>query len=69
MTNPLIGHDRGEESPGAKAAWFQSLSEIEHVEIFDSMMEMILENQPDIADRKYAEPIPGRIRVLEAPRR
>jgi hypothetical protein len=69
MTVPLISHDRSEESAAAKAQWFKSLSERDRVEIFDSMMEMILENQPDIADKKHAEPIPGRIRVLEAPRR
>ena len=69
VSDPSISHDWSDESPEAKAAWFRSLSDSERIEIFDAMTEMILENQPDIAEKKDAQPVPGRIRVLETPRR
>jgi hypothetical protein len=63
-----VSHEWSEETPEAKAAWFHSLPDSERIEVFNAMMEMILENQPDIADKKDAQPIPGRVRVLQAPR-
>jgi hypothetical protein len=32
------------------------------------MTDLILENNPDIASNKVAEPIPGRVQILTLPR-
>jgi hypothetical protein len=62
--NPTISHDRGDESPEAKARWFQSLTLEERMEVFCSMTELILSVNPDILRSKNVKPIPGRIQVL-----
>ena len=59
-----ISHDRQDETPEAKAYWFQSLSLQERMEILCSFTEMILEIYPEIAEQKNAQPITGRVRVL-----
>jgi len=69
MENPSISHDWGEETPEAKARWFQSLSPPERLDIFFSLMDVILEINPAVADSKDAQPVPGRVLVLELPRR
>jgi len=60
-----ISHDRQEDTPEAKAFWFQSLSLQERMEILCSFTEMILEINPEIAEQKYAQPVTGRVRVLK----
>ena len=62
--NPSITHDRGEETPEAKARWFQSLSFEERAEIFCSITDLILDVNPEIAEINRAQPVAGRIRVL-----
>ncbi len=61
-----ISHDRLEETPEAKARWFQSLSFEEREELLCSFTDMILEINPKVAELKDAQPIKGRIRVLRA---
>lgn len=59
-----ITHEREEESPEAKARWFQSLPLSERMDLLVAFTDLILENNPRIVDRKDAQPASGRIRVL-----
>ena len=63
-----ISHDWSEESPEAKARWFQTLSYSERLEMLFYFYELSLSRNPDLLERKDAEPIPGRIQVLTRPR-
>lgn len=59
-----ISHDRQEETPEAKARWFQSLSMTERMDIFCELTDLILEVNPSLQEKKIAQPIPGRIQVI-----
>jgi hypothetical protein len=62
-----ISHDLSEELPEMKARWFQSLTVEERMEVFCSFTDLILSVNPEIMEKKLAEPIPGRVQVLSAP--
>ena len=64
MLHPAISHDRQEESPEAKARWFQSLSLAERMELLCLFTDLAMAANPKIAERKDAQPVAGRIRVL-----
>jgi hypothetical protein len=59
-----ISHDRQEETPEAKAIWFQSLTLQEREELLCEYTDLILSINPHIVDQKHAQPITGRICVL-----
>ncbi|MBM3768761.1 MAG: hypothetical protein FJW32_25555 [Acidobacteria bacterium] len=59
-----ISHDRAEETPAAKARWFQSLTIEERMQHFVEMSDMLLALKPELVQKKDAQPVPGRIRVL-----
>jgi len=59
-----ISHDLAEETPEAKARWFQSLSLSERMYLLCVFTDLVLENNPMILERKDAKPIAGRVRVL-----
>jgi hypothetical protein len=59
-----VSHDRQEETIEAKARWFQSLTLEERMELFVQWTDFILSVNPKIVERKDAQPIPGRVRVL-----
>ena len=59
-----ISHDLADETPEAKARWFQSLSLSERMDLLCFFTDLILENNPLVAERKDAKPIAGRVRVL-----
>ena len=59
-----ISHELAEETPEAKARWFQSLSLSERMDLLCSFTDLVLENNPLIVERKDAEPVAGRVRVL-----
>jgi len=59
-----LSHDREQETPEAKARWFQSLSLPERMDLLCSYTDLILAGNPEIVERKDAEPIAGRVRVL-----
>jgi hypothetical protein len=59
-----ISHDFAEETPEAKARWFQSLSLAERMDLLCFYTELVLENNPLIVERKDAEPLAGRVLVL-----
>ncbi|MFN7944227.1 MAG: hypothetical protein U0Z53_02525 [Blastocatellia bacterium] len=61
---PAISHNRQEETPEAKARWFQTLSLAERMELLCFFTDLILENNPEIVNAKDAQPIAGRVRVL-----
>jgi len=62
--NLNFSHDRKDETPEAKALWFQSLSIQQRQELFCQYMDLILEVNPKIVERKNAQPVAGRIRVI-----
>jgi len=64
MMDKAISHDRGEETPEAKARWFQSLSLSERMDLLCSFTDLILTNNPRIVEQKDAQPVAGRVRVL-----
>ena len=59
-----ISHDRHEETPEAKARWFQSLPLSARMDLLCEFTDLALSANPDIAEKKDAEPIEGRVRVL-----
>lgn len=58
-----VTHDREEETPEAKARWFQALNN-ERADLLVVFTDMILELNPKIVEKKRAEPVAGRILVL-----
>ena len=61
-----VSHDRREETPEAKARWFQSLTLAERMDIFCSVTDLALTANPHLADERHAQSTSGRIRVLES---
>jgi len=59
-----ISHDRQDETPQAKARWFQKLTMKERADLLCQFTDMILEINPKIIERKNAQPVAGRIRVV-----
>ena len=66
---PRVSHDRKDETPEAKALWFQSLSVRERLELFEEISELALELNPGLANGSDAETPSQRLRVLALPRR
>jgi hypothetical protein len=62
-----ITHTRQEETPEAKARWFQSLTLNERAELLVTYTDLILEANPHIVERKLAKPVEGHIRVVSKP--
>lgn len=62
-----ISHDLQDESMEAKARWFQSLTLEERMELLCEFTDMILEIQPNIAERKNVKPVTGSICILNRP--
>ena len=64
LRSRTVSHDRQDETPEAKARWFQSLSLVERMELLCLYTDMILSVNPQIAERKYVKPAKGRVLVL-----
>ena len=62
---PAISHAWGEETLEAKARWFQSLTMEERMDIFVEFTDLAFALNPHIADENRAQPVKGRIQVLE----
>ena len=60
-------HDRNEETPEAKARWFQSLSMEERMDSLCEFTDLALTINPALQEGKLAQPVPGRIQVLPEP--
>jgi len=61
-----VSHDRREESPEAKARWFRSLPLSERMELLCAFTDLALTANPDLQERKDAQPVAGRIQVISA---
>lgn len=64
---PRISHDRREESPEAKARWFQSLSVQERMDYLVAITELALSANPDLAKKKALPTAEGPVLVLRLP--
>jgi hypothetical protein len=62
--NKKITHNRQEETLEAKARWFQSLPIEDRADLLNAYTDLILEVNPKIMERKRAQPVKGRIRVV-----
>lgn len=63
-----ISHDREDESPVAKARWFQSLSLAERMDFLCFVTDLALAANPGLAESEHAPQTAGRVRVVRAPR-
>ncbi len=63
-----ISHNREDESPEAKARWFQSLSLEERMDLLCYFTDLALEANPEILEQKNAQPTPGSVRILRKAR-
>ena len=57
-------HGWDEETPEAKARWFQSLPLSERMDLLCWFTDLILENNPRIVERRDAQPTSERVRVV-----
>lgn len=60
----MISHNRDDESLEAKARWFQALSLQERMDIFCELTDLVLENNPHMAEVERAQSSSERIQVL-----
>lgn len=60
----MISHNRDDESLEAKARWFQALSLEERMDIFCELTDLVLENNPHMAEVERAQSSSERIQVL-----
>ena len=59
-----VSHDRNDESPEAKALWFQSLTLEERVDLLCEFTNLILSLYPKIAESKDVTSTSGRVCIL-----
>lgn len=59
-----VSHSRQEETPEAKARWFQSLPIKERMDLLCFFTDLILEHNPSVADLRDAQPTSRRIRLI-----
>lgn len=59
-----ISHDWQDETPEAKARWFQSLSLDERMDMLCWFTDMVLSVNPRIREQNDVEPVAGRVLVL-----
>lgn len=64
---PSISTGWSEETPEAKARWFQSLTLEERMEILCEFTELALTINPDLPRRKRVTAAPGGVRVVTLP--
>lgn len=62
-----ISHDRNDESPQAKARWFQSLTVAQRMDYLCEITDLALENNPKIAELKHDQSTSKRIQILTLP--
>jgi hypothetical protein len=68
VMEPGVSHSFEDETPEAKARWFHGLPVEERIAMLCAWTDLILENNPGMAERKDAQPVAGRVRVLERAR-
>ena len=62
--NDKISHNRSDETIEAKVEWFRSLSLSERMDLLCNFTDLALALNPGILEKKDAQPVKGRIRVL-----
>ena len=60
----VISHDFEDETIESKTLWFRSLPLAERMEMFCEFTELALFANPDLMEKKDAEPVAGRIQVI-----
>jgi len=60
-----ISHSFDDETPEAKARWFQSLTLSERMDMLCYFTDMVLDNNPQIVENRDVKSVTGRIQVLE----
>ena len=63
-----ISNDRNDESPEAKARWFQSLTLDERMDLLCELTDLILAINPKIVESKNVTSTSGRVRILSKTR-
>jgi hypothetical protein len=63
-----ISHDRNDESPEAKARWFQSLTLEERMDLLCEFTDLILAVNPKIVESKNVTSTSGRVFILSKTR-
>jgi len=66
---PQVSHDRGEETPEAKALWFQSLPVSDRMDMLCFFTDLALSSNPQLPNQKDAEPTSRRICIVSKERR
>ena len=59
-----ISHDINDESIEAKVRWFRALPLLERMDMLCYFTDLALELNPDLAGKKDAQPVKGRVRIL-----
>jgi hypothetical protein len=62
-----ISHTFEDETIEAKTRWFRSLPLSERMDLMCEFIELALAVNPDLMEKKDAEPVKGRIQVIEKP--
>jgi len=65
--NKHISHDSNDESPQAKASWFQSLTVAQRMDYLCEITDLALENNPKIAELKMDKWSSMRVQILTLP--
>ena len=64
--NKSISHDRNDERIEAKVKWFRRLSLLERMDMLCVYTDLALELNPQLPDKKDAQPIKGNIQIISA---
>jgi len=67
LSPPAVSHDELEETPAAKARWFQSLTLDQRMALLCEYTDLALNRNPGLGTDRPAQPIAGRVQVLELP--
>ena len=60
-----ISHDRQEETPAAKARWFQTLPLSQRMALLCAFTDLILAVNPEVVEQKDAQPVEGRVKSFQ----
>ncbi len=60
----VVTHDWNEETPEAKARWFQALTLAERMDLLCAYYDLLSSVNPRLIDGKDAQPVKGRVLVL-----
>ncbi len=61
-----ISHNRSDETIEAKVKWFRTLNLSERMELLCAYTDLTLELNPQLPDKKHAQPSKRRIQIISA---